>query len=66
LISNGKKVEIKAIKTEEYPTAVVRTKNSILSKDKIKKEFNLKIRNWEEALEDFLSLLKINKKKLKR
>ena len=55
LISNGKKVEIKAIKTEEYPTAAARPKNSILSKDKIKKEFNLDIRDWKEALDDFFN-----------
>jgi dTDP-4-dehydrorhamnose reductase len=62
LISDGKKVEIKAIKTEEYPTAAARPKNSILSKDKIKKEFNLKIRNWDKALEDFLSTLSLRTK----
>ncbi len=65
LISDSKKVEIKAIKTEEYATAATRPKNSILSKDKIKKEFNLDIRDWKEALKDFLSLLKINEEKLK-
>ena len=64
LLSNSKKVEIKAIKTEEYPTVAVRPKNSILSKDKIKKEFNLDIRDWKEAMDDFLSLLKIKEKKL--
>ena len=64
LLSNSKKVEIKAIKTEEYPAVAVRPKNSILSKDKIKKEFNLDIRDWKEAMDDFLSLLKIKEKKL--
>ena len=59
-------MEIKAIKTKEYPTAVIRSKYLVLSKDKIKREFNLKIRNWDEALEDFLSLLKIDKEKWKR
>ena len=66
LINNGKKVEIKAIKTEEYPTLAKRPGYSVLSKDKIKKEFNLKIRNWEEALENFLSLLKNKGRKIKR
>jgi dTDP-4-dehydrorhamnose reductase len=65
LISNDKKLEIKAIKTEEYPTAAARPKNSILTDDKIKKEFNLDIRDWKEALDDFLSLLKIEEEKLK-
>lgn len=55
LLCNGKKVEIKAIKTEEFPIAPVRPKNSILSKDKIKKEFNLNIRDWKEALDDFFN-----------
>jgi len=29
-----------------------------LSKDKIKREFNLKIRDWDEALENFLISLR--------
>lgn len=65
LLPGNKKVEIKPIKTKEYPTAVIRSKYSVLSKDKIKREFSLKIRNCDEALEDFLSLLKRNKEKRK-
>jgi len=59
LISTSKKVVIKAIKTEEYPTAVARPRNSILSKEKIKKEFNLDIRDWKEALTEYLSILSL-------
>jgi len=66
LLSENRKVEIKPIETREYPTAAIRSKYSVLSKDKIKKEFNLKIRNWDIALEDFLFLLKIKKEKQKR
>lgn len=66
LLPGTRKVEIKPIKTKEYPTAAIRSKYLVLSKDKIKREFSLKIRNWDEALEDFLSLLKINKEKRKR
>jgi dTDP-4-dehydrorhamnose reductase len=51
------RVEIKNIKTEDYPTVARRPKYSILSKDKIKRKFNLKISNWEEALIDFLNIL---------
>ncbi len=57
LIGGNRRVEIKNIKTEDYPTAVRRPKRSILSKDKIKKEFIVKIRDWEEALDDFLNIL---------
>jgi dTDP-4-dehydrorhamnose reductase len=60
LLEVNRKIEIKPSKTEDYPTAAARPRYSILSKDKIKRGFSLKIRNWDEALEDFLSLLKIN------
>ena len=58
LIESNKKVEIQPIKTEDYPTAARRPKCSVLSKEKIRGEFNLKIRNWDKALEDFLISLK--------
>ena len=58
LIENNKKVEIHPIKTKDYPTAARRPRYSVLSKERIKKEFNLKIRDWHKALEDFLVSLK--------
>ena len=62
LIEDNKKVEIQPIKTEEYPTAVRRPRYSALSKDKIKREFGLKIRDWDKALEDFLIPLSLRTK----
>jgi dTDP-4-dehydrorhamnose reductase len=62
LIEGNKKVEIQPINTEEYPTAARRPRYSVLSKEKIKKEFGLKIRDWDEALEDFLSALSLRTK----
>jgi len=65
LVNDCKKLEIKAVKTEEHPTAAIRPKNSILTKDKIKKEFDLNIRDWKKALNDFfhdyVMINKINK-----
>ena len=58
LIESNKKVEIRPIKTEDYPAAAKRPRYSVLSKEKIKKDFDLKIRNWDKALEDFLISLK--------
>lgn len=58
LIEGNKKVVIQSIKNEDYPTAARRPKYSVLSKEKIKKEFNIKIRDWDKALEDFLVSLK--------
>ena len=62
LIEGNKKVEIQPIKSEDYPTAARRPKYSVLSKEKIKREFNLKIRDWDKTLEDFLISLRENRK----
>ena len=62
LVESNKKVEIQPIKTEGYPTAARRPKYSVLSKEKIKREFNIKIRDWDEALEDFLVSLSLQTK----
>lgn len=62
IINSGRNIEIKPIKTAEYPTAVVRPKNSILSKKKIKEKFNINIRKWDEALEEFLYTLSLRTK----
>lgn len=62
LVEDNKKVEIQPIKTEDYPTAARRPKYSVLSKEKMKREFNLKIKDWDKALEDFLISLRENRK----
>jgi dTDP-4-dehydrorhamnose reductase len=62
LLGDKRQVEIKPINTKEYPTLAKRPGYSVLSKDKIKKEFNLKIRDWGEALEYFLVSLQENRK----
>ena len=64
LVESNKKVEIQPIKTGDYPTAARRPKYSVLSKEKIKREFDLKIRDWDEALQDFLVSLKRERKGL--
>lgn len=62
IIDSNKEVEIRGIETKEYPTPAQRPKYSLLSKEKIKRELNLEIRNWEDALEDFLSFLSLQRK----
>lgn len=64
LIEDNKKVEIQPIKTEDYPIAARRPRYSVLSKEKIKRKFNLKIKDWNKALEDFLVSLKENREYL--
>jgi len=51
-------IDILPIKTEEYPTKAIRPKNSYLSKEKIKKVLDVDIRNWKNALDDFLYEIK--------
>jgi dTDP-4-dehydrorhamnose reductase len=46
----GVQCTINPIKTQDYPTAATRPPNTIMSKDKISKEFGLKINFWDDAL----------------
>jgi len=59
LIEGNKKIVIEPVKTEDYLTEAKRPIYSVLSKEKIKREFNLKIRDWDKALEDFLIILSL-------
>lgn len=49
---NSVKIDLKAIPTSDYPTLALRPKYSVLDTSKIKKEFNIKIKSWEKALQD--------------
>lgn len=62
LIDKDKEVKIIPVRTEEYPTAAERPKNSILSKEKIRQTFNLEIRSWIDALKEFLYGLSLRTK----
>jgi dTDP-4-dehydrorhamnose reductase len=50
--------QINPISAEYYPTKAKRPKNSYLSKEKVKTVFNIKIRNWQDALAEFINTLK--------
>ena len=54
LLDKEKEVKFIPVSTENYLTLAKRPKNTILCKDKIKQTFNLEIRTWSEALEEFL------------
>jgi dTDP-4-dehydrorhamnose reductase len=58
LIDANKKVNIKPISTEEYPTKAKRPKNSKMSKEKLKRSFNVNILHWRKALEEFIKEIK--------
>ena len=47
---SGTQRTINPIKTEDYPTTAKRPLNTLMSKDKISKEFGLKINFWNDAL----------------
>lgn len=47
---NGVAIDLQPIPTTAYPTPAQRPKYSVLSKEKIKKVFDIKIKPWEESL----------------
>ena len=47
---SGTQCTLNPIKTEDYPTTAKRPPNTVMSRDKISKEFGLKINSWNEAL----------------
>jgi len=62
LIDNDQEIKISPVVTEEYHTDATRPKNTILHKGKIEKTFDIKIRSWIEALEDYLHDLSLRTK----
>jgi dTDP-4-dehydrorhamnose reductase len=47
----GKTIEVKPIKTKDYPTAAKRPKYSVLDTTKIKNNFNCTIKDWQGSLD---------------
>lgn len=54
----GSAIKINPISTAEYPTPAKRPAYSLLDKSKIKENYQIKILNWEDSLENELSYLK--------
>ncbi len=50
-----KDVNILPVDTSAFPLPAARPAYSLLIKDKIKKELGVTVRNWDDALEDFMS-----------
>ena len=48
----GKTIEVKPIKTKDYPTAAKRPKYSVLDTTKIKNNFDYTINDWQESLKN--------------
>jgi len=45
-------IELNGISTSDYPTLAKRPKYSVLDTSKIKNEFNIKIKSWQDALQE--------------
>jgi len=54
----GMDVKVNPIKTEDYPTRAKRPKNSRLSKEKLRIEFNSNMRDWNIAVRELIKLWK--------
>lgn len=53
----NKNVKVNLITSKDYPTKAQRPKYSVLSKEKLKKDLNIEIPNWEESLSRCLKIL---------
>ncbi len=53
----GKDIRVKPLLTSEYPTAARRPMYSVLSKNKIKRTYNIEIPYWRESLEKCIGRL---------
>jgi dTDP-4-dehydrorhamnose reductase len=47
------------IRSDQYPTAAVRPKNTVMNNDKFSHIFNVRMINWEKSLSDFIQSNKI-------
>lgn len=52
------KIKLNAITTEQYPTPAKRPKRSTFSLEKIEKSYNVKIKDWQDSLENCIKILK--------
>jgi dTDP-4-dehydrorhamnose reductase len=58
----GKKIEVKPIKTKDYPTAAKRPKYSVLDTTKIENNFDCTIKDWQGSLNKVIQTNLCNKK----
>ena len=58
----GKKIDVKPIKTEDYPTAAKRPKFSVLNTIKIENNFDCTIKDWQGSLNKVIQTNLCNKK----
>jgi dTDP-4-dehydrorhamnose reductase len=63
LLAPESNCEIISCATEDYPTRAERPKYSVLSKQKIKEKFGIKIRHWQDSLAVCANKIK-NKEKI--
>lgn len=56
-ILGGKVPEVRPIPTSEYPTPACRPQNSVLSNEKLFAQFGVRLKRWEDALEEVMRRL---------
>jgi dTDP-4-dehydrorhamnose reductase len=54
----GRKPEVKAIATSEYPTPAKRPRNSMLSNAKLQGRFGVQLKPWEPALDQVIAQIR--------
>jgi dTDP-4-dehydrorhamnose reductase len=52
---DGRRPEVRAISTSEYPTPAKRPRNSVLSNARLQARFGVQLKPWETALDDVIA-----------
>lgn len=50
-LTGGRRPALKPLRTEEYPTAAARPRNSVLSNEKLRSTFEVSLPDWQDAFE---------------
>jgi len=58
LLKKERNIKIIPVNTEDYPTVARRPQNSLLSKEKLKKTLGIEVRDWSDALKEFIVSIK--------
>lgn len=56
---DGRRPEVKAIPTSEYPTAAKRPRNSVLSNARLQEQFGVTLASWETALDEAIAKIRV-------
>lgn len=57
-LMGGRNPKVRAIPTSAYPTPAKRPRNSVLSNARLEARFGVRLRSWEEGLDEVIQVLR--------